>query len=340
MQTTLPGWLSGHEDDNQLPDFPAHADTQRLLCRLDQLGLIEVTGDDSRSFLQNMLSNDVRQVSMDSAQLTSLCTPKGRMLAILVALQRYDKLLLQLPKDNLLPTIKRLQLFVLRSKVTLSDVSDQLHCLGLIGPSSDELLDHILGNAPRNRFGSLTRDGITVIRHPGDTPRYQLICDDASLEMLWPKLQSQVIPARGTAWELTEIQAGIPSVYESSREHFVPQWANLDLLDGVSFKKGCYPGQEVVARLHYLGKPNRRMLAGRVALETPPPPGMTLHVNDEGQQEAGEIVRASHHPDGDIAFLAVMRLSMVKKPIQIGGQPVWLDTSSLPPETEDTGAPH
>jgi len=322
MTTTLPDWLDSLA--------PATSPNDLALHRLGELGLLKVSGTDAEPFLQNMLSNDVRELDAEHAHLTSQCTPKGRIQALLLAFRRHDGLFLALPRNNLAATLKRLKLFVLRSQVSI-DVADDsiLTAVGISGQDAKACTTELLGGAaPDGDWQTRTHDEVTAIKLPGTPTRLMLVAPPQALGNRLATLSTTFYRAPDDAWQLADIEAGLPCVEDVTREHFVPQWINLDQLGGVSFKKGCYPGQEVVARLHYLGKPNRRMLKGRAALTEPPAAGSPIE-REDGEQ-IGEIVRAARHPDGDIIFLAVVHTGKLDRPARLQQQPVWLDTHSLP----------
>lgn len=277
---------------------------------LSDFGLIRVTGEDRLSFLQGQLTNDVNQLGNDHSQLSSYCSPKGRMMSsfrIIPAGDNSEALLLMLPRDRLEATLKRLRMFVLMSKVTLDDVSDQLHALELSGACAAHLLPL---EPPSTDNQCLSADGFEVVRLPGDRPRYLVIGDAAHLEALWTEAVPTATPTAISSWNLLDIRAGIPTVYEATTEAFVPQMANLELVDGVSFTKGCYTGQEVVARMQYLGKLKRRMFRVKIETDTQPAVGTELFsASSDSGQGAGKLVAAAPAPEGGYEALVVTQIS-------------------------------
>jgi len=283
------------------PAFPSCA-----LTDLSHFGLIRVRGEDSRTFLQGQLTNDVNAVSADRPQLGSYCSPKGRMLGSFWMFQRDDDLYLQLPVDRLEALLKRLQMFVMRSKVSLDDASEELARVGLAGDCAEGLLPF----APADENTSRTRDGLTIIRLPGDRPRFELVGPPQRLGDTWRELASRAEQTGAEFWSLMDIRAGIPNVVEDTAEAFVPQMANLQLVGGVSFKKGCYTGQEVVARMQYLGKLKRRMYRAHIQSDEPPRRGAELYSPScDSGQGAGRIVDVAASPEGGYEVLAVVLIS-------------------------------
>jgi len=276
-----------------------------VLCDLSQHGLISATGTDTVAFLQGQFTNDVRQVTPGRSQLSALCSPKGRMLACLRIFQHDDDYYLRLPRERVEPILKRLQMFVLRAQTKLTDASDTLARLGLAGSEAAALITAALGAAPVEVDGAAQLAGVTVIRLPGVQPRFELHGDVGTLRDLWLQFAAQATPAGTEVWRLLDILAGVPTVYAATAEAFVPQMANLQIIDGVSFKKGCYTGQEIVARSQYLGKLKRRMYLAKVETATAPCPGDELFcAGMEGS--VGKVVDASLHPDGGYRLLAVI----------------------------------
>lgn len=305
-------------------------------CRMDELAVIRVAAEERAAFLQNMLSNDIHAVDGTTAQLTTQCTPKGRVQALFVALERDDAYLLLLPADNLAATLARLRLFVLRSRVTVEDASETLGCIGLLGRQAAETAAEASGctHLPDRPWAVRTQGDVSLLRYPGDTPRYLLVLPRERQAEIAATLERQMHPALPfSAWTEHEIEAGLPMVCQATREEFVPQWINLDLLGGLNFRKGCYPGQEVVARLHYLGKPNRRMLAGHGALEQIPAPGTAI--TDTRGTTIGQVVSAARSSAvaEDCRFLAVVRLGQLEQAACIDSTRVWLDRETLPAQS-------
>lgn len=276
------------------------------ITELSHFGLIRATGSDVRTFLQGQLTNDINQVTPALAQLSSYCSPKGRMLGSFWVMQRGDDLYLQLPADRLPAILQRLRMFVLRAQVTLEDASGELARFGITGSCAADLLPF----APGADKATATRDDITVIRLPGERPRFEIIGPVSALAPLWSKLSETATQTGPDFWSLMDIRAGVPNVFEDTVEAFVPQMANLQLIGGVSFTKGCYTGQEVVARMQYLGKLKRRMYLAHIADTQRPAPGAEVFSpSSESGQGAGRIVDAAPSPDGGFDVLAVLQIS-------------------------------
>lgn len=279
---------------------PAHSLGASALS-LDGLGLIRATGAEARAFLQNQLTNDAKLLAPAQGQLSGYCSPKGRLLAVFTVQQLgTDDFALALPAALVAPTLKRLKMFVLRSKLTLTDVSAELPALGVMGSEAFAALSRLSFAVPAADYGSTQHEGAWLLRRPGPVPRFEL---RAAPEQLAALQQALHLPTASTNdWALAEVLAGIPQVTAETTDHFVPQTINLDTAGGVSFTKGCYPGQEIVARVHYLGRIKQRLrLAQGSALLLP-----GTNVLDENAQSVGVVMAAAAHPQQG----AVLALSL------------------------------
>ena len=280
-----------------------------VLADLSHYGLIEAVGEEARDFLQNQFSNDMRLVGPAQSQISAYCSPKGRMLAAFRIFQQGEKFYLRLPRSILEPTLKRLRMFIMRSKVTLEDASDTLARFGLAGPEAAQQLSNILDNIPTESNSVAENPGLSVIRLPDPTPRFEIHGEPEAVMTLWRRLARQARPVGADCWTWLDIQAGIPEVLPDTVEAFVPQMVNLEALDGISYKKGCYPGQEVVARMHYLGKLKRRMYRAHVSSDAIPSAGDNLYSPKETEQSVGKIVEAQPNPEGGVDLLAVIQIA-------------------------------
>ncbi len=283
--------------------------TGAIIADLSHTGLIAVRGPDAATFLQNQFSNDVREVSQQHSQMSAYCNPKGRILACFRIFMRDDTYYLRMPRELIDTTLKRLRMFVLRAKVTLEDASDTLVRIGIASPHDTTGLKDILGGLPEDVDNTVHNNGLTVIRLPGAQPRFEIIGEFATTKDVWDKLSAHATPVGASTWDLLDIRAGIPTIYTATSEAFVPQMVNLHLINGVSFKKGCYPGQEIVARMHYLGTLKRRMYLAHILSDTAPQPGDTLYGSGtENTQGIGAIVTAQPAPEGGFDALAVVEI--------------------------------
>ncbi len=305
---------------------------------LNHLGLIRASGEEIEDFLQGQLTNDIRALQGDSSQLSSYCSPKGRMMASFRLYRLGDDILMQLPRERLAPILQRLRMFVLRSKVELTDASDDLVQIALAGNCALAILGDL---APTGIDDALQGDGLVVVRLAGEQPRFLITGTPDAVISQWEKAAHRAVPAAAENWRLLDIRAGIPTVEEKTAEAFVPQMTNLHLINGVSFTKGCYTGQEVVARMQYLGKLKRRMFHVHIDSDTCPDAGTELFSRDsDSGQGAGRIVTAAPSPDGGCEALAVVEIAAAESgEVQLGGTDgTTLKFLDLPYAFEDSAA--
>lgn len=296
-----------------------------VLCDLSHLGLIAVRGADAEPFLQGQMTCDVRQISLEHSQLGACCNPKGRMLALFRVFRRGEDYGLRLPRESVEPLLKRLRLYVLRDRIELEDTSDRLARFGAAGPDVEAPLQAALGLLPARADNAVQVAGVTVIRLPGMQPRFELHGTSAELAPLWRTLADHAVPAGAESWRLLDVLAGVPSVYPQTAEAFLPQMTNLQLQNGVSFRKGCYTGQEVVARTQHLGRLKRRMYRARVDATAAPRPGNALFTDrTEPGQDAGRVVEVAPDPHGGYQILAVVAIDLAES------HPVRLESSGGP----------
>lgn len=271
------------------------------LAVLDEFGVIAATGADAASFLHAQLTNDVANLAPDAVQLNGYCNAKGRLLAVFTNWRSADAIYLQLPREILPAVRKRLAMFVLRAKVTLADASDQWTALGLIGRGAARLVQEASG-LPRPVDASVAIGEARIARlrpSPRVDERFLLLVPTRELADWLARLQS-ARRVDSAAWWWSQIDAGVPDVFAATQEKFVPQMINLEVLGGVNFRKGCYPGQEVVARSQYLGKLRRRM--GIAHSDGYAAAGADIYADGEAQP-VGTVVMAATAPGGGMDLL-------------------------------------
>ncbi len=282
----------------------AAADT--VLAPLTQFGVIRATGEDAASFLHNLFSNDVQHLGRERAERCGFCSPKGRLLADFLIWREGQDYLLQLSSDIQPGMLKKLGMYVLRSKVKLSDANSDIVLLGVAGTGAAAALKALGTGIPSSQYDVLRFEEGTAIRL--DEHRIQLAVHANAAVPVWNKLASLASPVGTPAWRWLEIAAGVPHITLATQEEFVPQMANLELIGGVSFTKGCYPGQEIVARTKYLGKVKRRTYRAHLEGDCPPA-GTDLFSPDLPEQSCGKVIEAAPSPAGGCELLASMLMS-------------------------------
>jgi folate-binding protein YgfZ len=280
-------------------------------------GVIAVSGDDAASFLHKQLTNDIEHLAAGEVRLAAYCTPKGRMQASFQLWRDGDAVMLQLPKALLPALQKRLSMFVMRDKAKLADVTehqDTAVVLGLGGAAAPGALHHLFASMPaapytlvHNELGTLMR-----LADAFGAPRYQWLTSPATALAVWPQLAESLAPGGTDAWNLSAIHAGTPHITAKTQEQFVPQMVNFELLGGVNFKKGCYPGQEIVARSQYLGKLKRRTALARIA-QADVAAGDEVFAVADPDQPCGMVVNAAPNGVGGTDVLVEIKLAALEE---------------------------
>jgi folate-binding protein YgfZ len=281
-----------------------HDSTQSIhAALLPFLGVLRFYGEDAARFLQGQVTHDTQLLKDGRTLLTACNTPQGRVIALLRLKQTEDAVYALLPADLLEHVASRLRRFVLRAKVDVQIAAD-LQVAWVGGHPFSETLAVESYDATRT-LSAIPQAGATeVVSFAYGAGRQVVAAPGPALRAITGLSLSKSLPRIEDEWWAADIAAGLPQVFRSSSEQFVPQMLNLDLLDGISFTKGCYTGQEIVARTQHLGRIKRRTFRYRVAAGATPVPLAGLHL--EGSKVAEVVMSASR---GDaIELLAVTAL--------------------------------
>lgn len=267
---------------------------------LTDLALLRISGIDAESFLQSQLTCDIKSMPQNSTLFAALCTPKGRAIASFQIIRRNEDYLMLLSEDLSEKVVTRLKMFILRSMVSIEALTTTHSLYGLT--LQKDLKQLANGLTLPEAEQSITVNNSTIIRTKGMPLRFILITkcefDIKKLEIpLTNKLNN---------WRLSDITNGIPLITAASSESHIPQMFNLDLLGGISFKKGCYTGQEIIARMHYLGKLKQRMFLASASCKIPPHPDTPIF---DGDQKVGSTLMAAKTENDQIKLLIVMQTS-------------------------------
>ena len=257
------------------------------LVELTQLGIIRATGEDAVKFLQGQLTQDIALLDLTQARLAAFCNAKGRMQASFVVFKRsQEEVLLVCSRDILAATLKRLSMFVMRAKAKLSDASDEFQLYGVVGDALNKIaLD------TRPAWEKLDIDGANLVfLYPGVGLARALYCTPT--DMAAPQGES----IAQETWNWLEVQSGIAMISQPTYEFFVPQMLNYESVGGVNFKKGCYPGQEIVARSQFRGTLKRRAYLVHTAMA--PTVGQEIFHVQADEQPCGLVAAAAAHPAG------------------------------------------
>ncbi len=308
--------------------------SETLLSNLSQsasnFGLIKVHGEDAESFLQNQLTNEVSNVTETSHQITAWCSPKGRIIATFRLFKRDGAFYLSLSEDLLEHVLKKLSMYVMMSKVTLEDVTESFVHLGVSGVINQDLTNLLGDDLPSEADSTTTINGLTVLKLADTVSRYEIFADAESSKVLIKSITA----APDNHWQYLNIVAGIPNIDQASSEAWIPQMVNFIQVNGVDFKKGCYPGQEIVARLNYLGKTKRRMY--RLLIDTDQLPAVNDSITSANDKAAGKILNTAINQDGKIEALAVMKIAEAETELKLMGNEAPITLLDLPYTVDDS----
>lgn len=269
------------------------------ICVLPDWAVLKVAGEDAGAFLQGQTTCDIQALAPGESGCGAFCTPKGRVFANFRVARLGDSFHVWLAAGLSGPVRQRLRMYVLRSRVTIEPLERIV--LGAWGTGIADLL-----GAAGVDWVACPDNGQYGLPDGDETGRLALTVETGNTGLL-AELNAHARPVHPDAWRLLDIAAGFPLVLPATREEFLPQMLNLDTLGGISFKKGCYTGQEIVTRTHYLGQLKRRMFRLRSAGLTPLEPGATIFdTNGAEPVPAGQIVNACYAPDGHWDCLAVL----------------------------------
>jgi hypothetical protein len=276
---------------------PEHEGNQRIYP-IAHLGVLTVVGNDAAKFLQGQITCNINDVTDIKSSLGAMCNPKGRAITTFLTVKSADAFLMILPQELLAPVKKRLQMYVLRSDVTVTDSSDELCLIGLsYGTTQSE-------QAPD--FATSREENIVINLQN----RSLIITDPAHAQKCWSEqVKLGLQPDDSAQWRYLDIISGIPWLTAATSEEFIPQMLNLDKLGGISFNKGCYTGQEIVARTHYLGKAKREMFVAECdTLEVPEPNSIIIDDSTDTEQGIGKVLCAQNRQNS-CKMLIVLHVS-------------------------------
>lgn len=280
------------------------ANSNARLADLGHMGLIAVEGPDATSFLQGQLTNDVAALDHGAWQWSGYCNAKGRLLGTLRLVRTGDGFLAETPSSIAGDLVNRLRKFVLRAKVTFASRADASSGIGLGGPEMAAILTDWLGHPPPAAgHAESLESGILIGAGPD---RWHLYLGTDRAIAAWEHLSTRATPISTRAWARLDLDDGIPWIVPETQALFVPQMVDFELLGGISFTKGCYPGQEIVARSQYLGAVKRRLHLARTAMEITP--GSPLASPALPGQTVGNVVSSAPATDASFHTLAVIDL--------------------------------
>ncbi|APE32626.1 aminomethyltransferase [Halomonas aestuarii] len=320
----------------ETPDAPRVALDTTVMTPLAHLGVLDVEGPDAERFLQGQTSAQVSLADGAFAPLTCFCTPKGRVLAnaelMRVAPAHYRLVM----HASLVPSLaEHLKKFAAFYKAELK-VRDDLALLGLIGREAAALAEVRFDAPPLRPWHQAGDEQIQLLAHPGPRPRLLICLPSDRVEGDWQWLREHATPVDNAVWRLHDIQAGLAWLDADQRDTYLPQMINWEALGGISFKKGCYTGQEVVARAHFRGQVKKRLVRAQLDGGLLPEPGSAIE--DADDKRLGEVLCAELDAYGEAEVLAVMSTREPALPLRCAGQKLKLLKLPYPVERLDPEA--
>jgi len=295
--------------------------TNFLSFNLNQTyAVLEVSGEDAATFLQGQLTNDIHQVTNQHAIYSGFCNPKGRLIGFFIIIKFNESYLLILPRSILENIHKKLSMYILRSKVKLTMQDEAIQIYGLLDKNKNYNNEAL----PKNNLDVINSNECHMIKLQG-LGRFMLVGLKDACQALIHENPELLVNQDINLWKQEEILSGCPNIYPTTQEAFIPQSLNLDLMDAINFKKGCYTGQEIVARTHYLGKPKRRMFIAKAKAELHSSIGDPIEFNG---QAIGHIVDLVIHEDKTDLLIELL-LDQADKGLTIDGHSIELKHPSF-----------
>lgn len=304
-------WITRHGGERHAarvefttPEQARRALDATVITPLVQFGILDIVGSDAERFLQGQTSAQLNLADGHFAGLTCFCSVKGRIIAnaqLMRVEENHYRLLLD--HSAVEPLTAHLKKFIPFYKAELKP-RDDLALIGLIGKEAHAIAEVRLGfNTPAvwHQSGDSQRQ---LLAHPGHCPRLLACVPLEAAETLWQALVAQALPVNNSIWVLHDIQAGLAWLNGEQSDSYLPQMINWEALGGISFKKGCYTGQEVVARAHFRGQVKKRLMRGQ--LDNGELPFAGTHIVDDADKRLGEVISAEYDAYGKVEVLAVV----------------------------------
>lgn len=279
-----------------------------MFSELTATGLIAVRGADASAFLHAQLTSDIAGLGTPGTQYSGYCSPKGRLVATFLVWRCENDFLLQLPEALRESVQARLSKYVLRARVQLA--SSQRRLFGLWGLDAAATIEALTGTVPEREHAAFSSETLCVTRLP--LGRYLIAVEAHHADHVRAQVSAAVREQPEAAWSALDIAAGVPVITAQTQDQYVPQMVNLQLIGGVSYTKGCYPGQEIVARTHYLGRLKQRMYRVHIPAADVSP-GDPLYSPAFGPgQASGAVLNVAPLAEGGHDALAVIQTAGVQ----------------------------
>ena len=302
-----------HIEIRQFSTPGADASTDNQLTAITNTGVIAINGQDAKKFLQGQLTCNLDDIDQQKSSIGALCSYQGKTICSFRILLDQDTYYLLLHTSLVASVMVYLKKYIAFSKAEMIDASDQFVQIGCWGDQIDRVLQAELDIEPLAQE-EVRSSALGLAIPVGQNPlRFICMGNLENSQKLWNKLAVNCEKVSSQSWQLMNIRSGTPEISIDTTEQFIPQMLNLDLIGGISFQKGCYTGQEIVARSHYLGKQKRRLFRLQTRSGLSPTPGTEIFA-DEKPQAAGIVVNAAPSSnENEYEILAVMKIAAMDK---------------------------
>jgi len=304
--------------------------SNNIISDLSYLAIIEISGADAGSFLSGQFTSNIEKISEHQLQFSAWCNPKGQVKTTFYIYRHADNFYILLPEELKVSFLKQLTMYILRANVQLTDQSDLLTRLGLCVEKSDLEQSDILNQLPDNL--TILPLASTATELPSRQSRYIIVTEFEQAESIQNTLTEKLADTDPSVWKLLDIQAGIPWLTPETSEKFLPQMLNLDLMEALDYQKGCYPGQEIIARLHYRGELKRNLYLTTCTSKVTPEPGASI-VSSENKS-VGTVIQAQTEVDTTYLLAVIDKDSIQDNLCLYDNDGPQLTTSSLIIQTD------
>jgi len=305
--------------------------------KIQGLDVILVKGSDAENFLQGQITNDIKLLEKENEAIyAGYCSPKGRLIAFFLIIKVWNNYFLFCPTSISDEISKKLSMYILRSKVLLEKTPDNTSYFSFYGGSkSEEAFKNIWGDVPyptkimetaQHPNEQNTTGLLSVTKLPGKNGRFLVIGESENIKMIYDEIFRNTDSPDEKSWNASDIEAKIPNIFKETQDKFIPQSLNLDVLNAVNFKKGCYTGQEIVARTHYLGKSKRRMFQANLSINE------TFNIGDPiiaNNDTVGQVVNYCEIKPGLFQLLIELRLDQAESILLLKDNAVSINLSDL-----------
>jgi len=283
-----------------------------IIIDLSHLNIIEVTGEDATDFLNGQFTTNIKQLAMHHLQFSAWCNPKGQVKTTFFIYRHEASFIILLPAELKDSFLKQLQMYIMRANVKLTDKSHELVRVG-IQINNNQLLAELMESNPEQEGDVTIQNGLHCLYafdSKNNSQRYIFIGSVERLTNLWKEVSQHCTTVGTAVWELLDIQAGYSWLTVETAEKFLPQMLNLDLINGLDYQKGCYPGQEIIARLHFRGQLKRSLYLATCSLDARTEIGDKIYRNDN-KDSVGIIINAQVF-EGKYYLLAVIEKGLAE----------------------------